>query len=117
MLLQFPAKGVRLNVLHTQLKQRIEGLDEHYQCLDDIHDRLNMLEQELAKVEAETNRLEEAYDDVLTEYVPLVGMDIEIKLLQYSRQSIVEADADRGITIRFGKDGIKHDLEFHGVEE
>lgn len=117
MLLNFPTKGVRIDILRAQLKQRVEVLDEYYQCLDDTHDKLNDLEIELSRLEHETNRLEEAYDDVLTEYVPLVGGDLEIKLLQYSRQSIVEADGDRGITIRFGENGIKLDMEFHGVEE
>ena len=117
MLLNFPTKGVRLDILRAQLKQRVEVLDEYYKCLDDLHDQLNTLEAELAKLENETGRLEEAYDDVLTEYVPMVGGDLEIDLLHYSRQSIVEADGDRGITIRFGENGIKLDMEFHGVEE
>ena len=65
MLLNFPTKGVRLDVLRAQLKQRVEVLDEYYKCLDDLHDQLNTLEAELARLEGETGRLEEAYDEVL----------------------------------------------------
>ena len=48
MLLNFPTKGVRLDILRAQLKQRVEVLDEYYKCLDDVHDQLNTLEAELA---------------------------------------------------------------------
>tara|TARA_R110000823_G_scaffold256131_1_gene378090 strand:- start:329 stop:595 length:267 start_codon:yes stop_codon:yes gene_type:complete len=79
MLLKFPTKGVRLDVLRAQLKQRVEVLDEYYDTLDDLHDKLNILEAELARLEGETAKLEEAYDDVLTEYVPMIGGDLEIE--------------------------------------
>ena len=80
MLLNFPTKGVRLDILRAQLKQRVEVLDEYYKCLDDIHDQLNTLEAELARIENETASLEEAYDEVLEEYVPMIGGDLEIEL-------------------------------------
>jgi hypothetical protein len=117
MLLNFPTKGVRTDVLSAQLNQRVDVLEEYYKCLDEVHTQLNDLEAELSRLENETMKLEEAFDVVLTEYVPLVGDNLDIHFLHYSRKAIVVADGDRGITIQFGETGKKFDMEFHGGEE
>ena len=106
MLLDFPTKGVRVDVLRNQLLQRIDDLKEHYKCIDDIHEQLNMLEMELSKIEKEVRNLEEGYDVVLSEYVPLVEERLEVHFLSYSPTAILDADADNGITLRFGENGI-----------
>ena len=111
MLLDFPTKGVRVDVLRNQLLQRIDGIKEHYKCMDDIHEQLNMLERELSKLEKEVTTLEESYDVVLSEYVPLVEERLEVQFLSYSPTAILDADADNGITLRFGENGIPIQME------
>jgi len=106
MLLDFPTKGVRVDVLRNQLLQRIDDLKEHYKCIDDIHEQLNTLEMELSKLEKEVSTLEQSYDVVLSEYVPLVEDRLEVQFLSYSPTAILDADADNGITLRFGENGI-----------
>ena len=111
MLLDFPTKGVRETVLRNQLVQRIDVLKEHYKCMDDIHEQLNMLEMELSKIEKEVSTLETNYDIVLTEYVPLVEERLEVQFLFYSPTAILDADSDNGITLRFGENGIPIQME------
>lgn len=111
MLLEFPTKGVKETVLRNQLVQRIDVLKENYNCMDDIHEQLNMLEKELSKLEKEVTTLEESYDAVLSEYVPLVEDRLEVQFLSYSPTAILDADADNGITLRFGENGIPIQME------
>lgn len=88
-LLQFPTTVVQASKCKHELDQRIEELEENYILLDQLHEGLHRMEQELSKLEME-------YNEELKAYAKIVGNEqLEIKYLEYCTEA----------TVAFGEDG------------
>ena len=85
---QFPTKKVQTNVLYEELKKSAEQLEENYVLLDQLHQGIHVMEQS-------TSELEQAYNESISEYVDLVGIEnADLGLLEYSTVVGVKMDED-----------------------
>ena len=85
---QFPTKKVQTNVLYEELKKSAEQLEENYVLLDQLHQGIHVMEQS-------TSELEQAYNESISEYVDMVGLEnADLGLLEYSTVVGVKMDED-----------------------
>ena len=85
---QFPTKKVRSIVLYEELKKSAERLEENYVLLDQLHQGIHVMEQS-------TSELEQAYNESISEYVDMVGIEnADLGLLEYSTVVGVKMDED-----------------------
>ena len=85
---QFPTKKVRSTVLYEELKLGAEQLEDNYVLLDQLHQGIHVMEQS-------TSELEQAYNESISEYVDLVGIEnADLGLLEYSTVVGVQMDKD-----------------------
>lgn len=85
---QFPTKKVRSVVLYEELKLGAEQLEENYVLLDQLHQGIHVMEQS-------TSELEQAYNESISEYVDMVGIEnADLGLLEYSTVVGVQMDED-----------------------
>jgi hypothetical protein len=85
---EFPTQEAKVKKLEDTICGWIAGLEETYNELDELHDRLHTLEQEAA-------RQEKDYDVVIKEYIDEVGIeDTPALWLTYSRSCVVKAKAE-----------------------
>jgi septum formation topological specificity factor MinE len=96
-IIKFPTKNTYQGSLYHQLRDFHDQMDEIYTVIDNHHYNLN-------NSIGVAQTLETEYDEVLAKYVKLVGAeDVEVRMLQYSSNAIVEVDADEGtFNIRWG---------------
>ena len=85
---QFPTKKVQSIILYEELKKSAEQLEENYVLLDQLHQGIHVMEQS-------TSELEKAYNESISEYVDLVGIEnADLGLLEYSTVVGVQMDKD-----------------------
>ena len=85
---QFPTKKVQSIILHEELKKSAEQLEENYVLLDQLHQGIHVMEQS-------TSELEQAYNESISEYVDMVGIEnADLGLLEYSTVVGVQMDKD-----------------------
>lgn len=95
-IIPFPTKAsqqdlyLKLTGFHSQMDTVYESIDKHHYALHNL-------------VESAQN-LETEYDIILAKYVDIVGADeVEVRMLQYSANAIVEVKADDGtFSIQWG---------------
>ena len=89
-IIKFPSKTGSQGDLYHKLRWFHDQMDKVYTVVDKHHYDLN-------KVIESAQTLETEYDKVLAKYVDIVGADdVEVRMLQYSSNAIVEVDADEG---------------------
>jgi hypothetical protein len=85
---EFPTQEAKVKKLEDTICGWIAGLEETYNELDELHDRLHTLEQEAA-------RQEKDYDVVIKEYIDEVGIEnVPALWLTYSRSCVMKAKAE-----------------------
>lgn len=96
-IIKFPTKTGSQGDLYHQLRGFHDQMDKVYTVIDKHH-------YDLSKLIEAAQILETEYDKVLAKYVDIVGADdVEVQMLQYSSNAIVEVDADQGtFNIRWG---------------
>ena len=86
--LEFPSQDLKLANQKEQLGKAVDDLELKYSELDTLHDMLNHRE-------AEANKMEKEFDEVLKLYIDEVGIDnVHALWLSYSRSCAVKAIGD-----------------------
>lgn len=94
-LLQFPTAVVKESKCRHELDQRIAEMEENYILLDQLHEGLHLMEQEVSKLEKE-------YNEELKAYAKIIGNDqLEIKYLEYSTDATVAFAEDGSIVVSY----------------
>ena len=89
-IIEFPTKDTQTDDLYLKLGSYHVRMDEVYANIDQLHCDFQRLLEEAKELEID-------YDELLAKYVDLVGADdLEVRMLQYSSNAVVEVDADEG---------------------
>lgn len=87
-ILEFPTKERKAENILQQLEAGIMQLEEMYDKLDSLHERLHKAEEEASCMEAKFN-------DDIKEYAKYVAVgDIPVRLVQYSSEANIVVDAE-----------------------